>query len=58
MFVFNSTMAGKGNNETFSTQRSNSTEHIDAWKKSMDPAFVDVVQKRCNYLLKHYGFDL
>lgn len=58
LFVYNVTMAGTGNEQPYSTRRSNSSKHIDDWKKAMDPVFVDVIQERCNYLLRHYGFAL
>lgn len=57
-FVYNKTMAGIENTKTFSTQRSNSSEHVDSWKTSMGPTFIDVVQKRCNFVIRHYGYDL
>ncbi|WAR04068.1 hypothetical protein MAR_010626, partial [Mya arenaria] len=39
------------------TTRGNSTEHVDKWKKTMNKTFVKVIQNRCNYLLKRFGYD-
>ena len=56
-YVFNNTLAGEGNTNVYSTQRSNSSEHVDNWKNTMNPDFRKYVQNRCNYVIKHYKFD-
>lgn len=56
-YVYNITMAGNENNCAICTTRSNSSAHIDSWKKTMKIDFINIVNERCNYVLKRYGFD-
>ena len=57
-YVFNTTLAGEGNTYSYSTKRSNSSEHVDNWKNTMNQEFRNYVQTRCNYIIKHYKYDL
>ena len=57
-YVFNITLAGNEDNCAVCTTRSNSSEHIDSWKTEMSKEFIDIVQDRCNYVLKRYKFDI
>ncbi|KAL4229226.1 hypothetical protein ACF0H5_012265 [Mactra antiquata] len=51
-YIFNITMSGKPDNCLICTTRSNSTQHIDAWKTKMKRIFIDIVNDRCHYLIK------
>ena len=56
-YIYNITMAGLENGCVICTTRSNSSKHTDAWKIRMSPKFIDIVNERCNYILKRYNFD-
>ena len=57
-YVFNITSAGRNDTCIICTTRSNSTEHIEHWKKTMPRSFIDIVQSRCNFLLRRYEFEI
>ncbi|WAR04132.1 CHST3-like protein [Mya arenaria] len=57
-YIFNITMAGLENDCAICTTRSNSTEHIDSWKTKMKLEFKTIVQARCNYILRRYGYKI
>lgn len=57
-YIFNITLAGKSNNCQICTTRSNATEHIFEWKSKMRREVIDIIQERCHYLLKRYGFEI
>ncbi|XP_045207055.2 carbohydrate sulfotransferase 1-like isoform X2 [Mercenaria mercenaria] len=56
-YIYNITMAGLANNCVICTTRSNSSEHVDTWKTKMKPEFINIVNERCNYVIKRYNFD-
>ncbi|XP_053408734.1 carbohydrate sulfotransferase 3-like isoform X4 [Mercenaria mercenaria] len=56
-YIYNITMAGNENNCAICTTRSNSSEHVDTWKRKMKRDFLSTVNERCNYVLKRYQFD-
>ncbi|XP_060567649.1 carbohydrate sulfotransferase 1-like isoform X2 [Ruditapes philippinarum] len=56
-YIYNITMAGLANDCLICTTRSNSSEHVDSWKTTMRPEFINIVNERCNYVLKRYNFD-
>ncbi|XP_052760542.1 carbohydrate sulfotransferase 3-like isoform X2 [Mya arenaria] len=57
-YIFNITSAGRKDDCIICTTRGNSTEHIDNWKTTMNKTFVKIIQNRCNYLLKRFGYDI
>ncbi|XP_060607774.1 carbohydrate sulfotransferase 3-like isoform X2 [Ruditapes philippinarum] len=57
-YIYNITMAGNQNNCAICTTRSNSSEHINTWKKKMNQEFLQIVNERCNYILKRLNFDV
>ena len=57
-YIYNITMAGLKNDCAICTTRPNSSEHIDSWKVRMKPEFIDIVNERCNYVLKRYKFEV
>ncbi|XP_052779532.1 carbohydrate sulfotransferase 3-like [Mya arenaria] len=57
-YIFNITSAGRKDDCNICTTRGNSTKHVDKWKKTMNKIFVKVIQNRCNYLLKRFGYDI
>lgn len=57
-YIYNITMAGESNNCGICTTRSNSSEHIDSWKKEMTPKFIHLVNTRCSIVMNHYSYDV
>ncbi|KAH3709472.1 hypothetical protein DPMN_068935 [Dreissena polymorpha] len=57
-YIFNITKAGQEDNCAICTTRSNSTKHIDAWKTEMKTTLLNVVQERCNYVLRRYNYTI
>lgn len=56
-FVYNLTMAGLGDNMPFNTQRANSSAHINDWKTYIEKDFLEIIQTRCDKVLKYLNYD-
>ena len=57
-YIFNITLAGNPNNCVICTTRSNSSEHIDSWKKKIKPGLLNLTENLCNYVLNRYNYSL
>lgn len=55
-YIRNITMSGKPDSCLICTTRSNSSEHINSWKTKLKRESIDMIQKRCNYLIQRYDF--
>lgn len=56
-YVYNITMAGNKDDCGICTTRSNSSAHVNAWKKGMPTDFIDIVEDRCHYVLKRFNYE-
>ena len=56
-YVYNITMSGAKDDCGICSTRSNSSEHINAWKKTMPTEFIDIVEDRCHYVLKRFHYE-
>ncbi|XP_045208977.2 carbohydrate sulfotransferase 1-like [Mercenaria mercenaria] len=57
MYVYNKTKAGNKNDCEICSTRANSSAHIDYWKHFIDPDFLDIINTRCDFVLRHFQYD-
>lgn len=56
-YIYNITMAGNPDDCLICTTRSNSSAHVDAWKTKMRNSFIEIINDRCNFIIKRFRFD-
>ena len=56
-YIFNITLAGKADTGAIGTTRSNSSEHIDTWKKTMTAEFLNITETLCGNLLRRLNYS-
>lgn len=56
-YIYNITLAGNPDNCIICTTRSNSSDHIFAWKKTINEDLLNNVEKRCSYVLRYYNYQ-
>ena len=57
-YVYNITQAGKSDNCAICTTRQNSTEHIDRWRNKIKDKTLEIIERRCNYVLQRFNHTL
>ena len=55
-YIYNITSAGNHNNCNICTTRSNSTLYVDSWRTKIHPDFLNIIENRCNYVLRRYNY--
>lgn len=58
LLVYQKTMAGNQNDCPICSTRSNSSAHIDRWRQDMDRKFIDIVNRKCKFVLKRLGYEV
>lgn len=53
-YILNITSANKTDNCNICTTRSNSKEHINAWRKKITNEFRKIIEQRCSYILQRF----
>ena len=56
-YVFNITLAGNADNCDICSVRSNSSAHINAWQSKIKQDFLDIIEKRCSHILRHFNYN-
>jgi hypothetical protein len=56
-FIYYKTMAGIDNDCSICSTRRNSSAHIAFWKRQIDREFLDIINSRCDYILKRFQYD-
>ena len=57
-YVYNITLAGNPNNCAICTTRSNSSAHIDSWKRKINTVLLNEIENRCNFILRRYNYTI
>ena len=56
-YIFNITSANQPDNCVICTTRSNSTEHVDRWRKRGRPEFLKIITRRCQTVLDRFNYN-